>query len=734
MTIARLPAFFILVIALLACRAAGADSVRLNWDRASAPLAFAYGEIEAALGLSGYEITPTETADRTITIKVATNTTELARGFVIQSGPDHCLVNAANAIEAMYGGLELAEQLRQGHDIFAVREMRREPFIAKRGIKFNIPLDARTPSYDDSGDAAQKNIAEMWNMAFWTAFLDQMARDRYNMLSLWNPHPFPSMIRSEVYPEVALDDVCVTTLVPNGRENEWGEPQLVSANVLENLKVLKQVTIEEKIAFWRSVLGHATDRGIAVYFITWNICPNSVAQPVQPYYRTYDNDVAVEPPGKYGVTHQINNPETVRYLRDAVKTFLLTYPEVKGIGVTSGEHMPISSDLDREQWMWDTYAEGILDAKREQPGRSVDFIHRVWNTDLATIMATWKDYPDTFELGFKYAKARLYSSPDIPFAEKLIEAMKPHGLKAWWNLRNDDIYVHRWGDPDYVRTFLQNFTPDATAGYHMGSDGYVWGREFVSRMPKSLRELEIEKHWYAFMLWGRLGYDPTLDRDYFVSRIAEKYPGTESQKIYEIWQTASKIIPLVNRFCWRDWDHMWSVENSNSHVEGFHGVERFCDNRTMAGSDLVNIRDFVRARVAGKSLDGTTPSKVADALDELAAASLHGADAMPAPSNVGLRSMLDDIRGMAWLGRYYADKIRAAVALATFQSTGDKSDRDEALRYIQAAYEDCTRYVDHSQELYHSQMLARTGLFDWSAMLNNARKDVAVVRATRPRP
>jgi len=65
-----------------------------------------------------------------------------------------------------------------------------------------------------------------------------------------------------------------------------------------------------------------------------------------------------------------------------VKTFLLTYPTVKGIGVTSGEHMPISSEKDREKWMWDTYAEGILDAKREQPGRQpAKFEHR-WRTGI----------------------------------------------------------------------------------------------------------------------------------------------------------------------------------------------------------------------------------------------------------------------------------------------------------------------------------------------------------------
>ena len=65
------------------------------------------------------------------------------------------------------------------------------PFIARRGIKFNIPLDARTPSYSDDSTSGQANIPEMWDMAFWTRFLDEMARHRYNVLSLWSLQPVP---------------------------------------------------------------------------------------------------------------------------------------------------------------------------------------------------------------------------------------------------------------------------------------------------------------------------------------------------------------------------------------------------------------------------------------------------------------------------------------------------------------------------------------------------------------
>ena len=106
-----------------------------------------------------------------------------------------------------YGVLELAEQLSFGIDPGKIENIRQKPFIEKRGIKMNIPLDARLPSYDDTGDAAQNNIAEVWSMDFWKEYLDNLARNRYNVLSLWTKHPFPGLIKMKDFPDVALDVV-----------------------------------------------------------------------------------------------------------------------------------------------------------------------------------------------------------------------------------------------------------------------------------------------------------------------------------------------------------------------------------------------------------------------------------------------------------------------------------------------------------------------------------------------
>ena len=46
----------------------------------------------------------------------------------------------------------------------------------------------------------------MWEWDFWKQYLDHMALNRYNLLTICSLHPYPSWIRVPDYPEVALEN------------------------------------------------------------------------------------------------------------------------------------------------------------------------------------------------------------------------------------------------------------------------------------------------------------------------------------------------------------------------------------------------------------------------------------------------------------------------------------------------------------------------------------------------
>ncbi len=49
------------------------------------------------------------------------------------------------------------------------------------------------------------------------------------------------------------------------------QPRHGSPFQLENVEIVKNMTIDDKIKFWREVMQYAKDRGMDIYLFTWNI-------------------------------------------------------------------------------------------------------------------------------------------------------------------------------------------------------------------------------------------------------------------------------------------------------------------------------------------------------------------------------------------------------------------------------------------------------------------------------
>ena len=711
---------------------AGAGTAILSFDGRVAPVRFAAAEIRQAFAAKGTKVIEKEWdlgsgQSQEIHIVIAPSTAEVSRistafnlpplhsndpqTYAIRKHGSAYVVLAAGAPGAMYGGLDIAEAIRLG-TLSQITDAEHVPHIAKRGIKFNIPLDARTPSYSDAGDSAQQNIPEMWSMGFWTEFLDEMARDRYNVLSLWNLNPFPSLVKVPEYPDVALADVKRTTVkFEDQRHNgtHMGGPEIFA-----HLETVKKMTIEEKIKFWRDVMQYAHDRGIEVYLFTWNIFTFGEA-------------------GKYGITSDQTNPTTIDYFRKSVRETILTYPLLAGIGITAGENMPVKDgEFSREKWLWRTYGEGIRDALKSQPQRQFRLIHRQHQTNLKTILEEWKDLPGTFEMSYKYSVAHMYSHPAPPFAKEEILGVMPPGLRLWLTVRNDDIYSFRWGDPEYASAYIRNLPgPDKMTGFYMGPDGYTWGREFISREPDTPRELVIKKQWYSFMLWGRLSFEPSLPDSLFERTLAARFPEVPAAKLYAASSYASRIIPRATTFSWGNNDIQWFPEACSAHAKngGFYSVDRFMRGKSMPGAGVLNISEYLKTVLEGQHIDGMTPPEVAAELKSNAAKTLQLVSEMRPVKSKELRFNLGDYEAMAHLGNYYAEKILGAVDLAMFERSGRLEQKQSAIQHLQAGLEHWKKYAATATTQYKPQLLTRMGYFDLNQITPQVEQDIAMAQA-----
>jgi hypothetical protein len=690
----------------------------LIYDPSVPQAAFAANEIVAATGraIPQFGSTAGNTPCSPCVLMRVAATGKAPQSYSIQrqrsGGRDVINIVAPDANGLLYGGLEIAEVVRLG-GIDGLKDSEHTPHIARRGIKFNIPLDVRTPSYSDNADAAQANIPEMWSFNFWREFLDEMARHRYNTLSLWNLHPFPSMVKVPEFPDVALRDVKRTRVRMDETYSHNGT-DMVRTELLKDMETVRVMSMEDKIRFWRDVMQYAKDRGIATYVITWNIF-------------TFGTD------GKYGITPAQDNLKTIEYFRASVRELVLTYPLLAGIGVTAGEEMRNRNDeFSKEKWLWKTYGEGVRDALKIQPGRKVDFIHRYHQTAQGEIFNEFKDYPGTFDLSFKYSIAHMYSIPNPPYIQEVLTQLPP-GKRTWLTVRNDDIYSFRWGNPQYAREYIQNIPPaDKIAGFYMGPDGFTWGRDFLGKSTNGPRPLVISKQWYSFLLWGRLAYDPKLPDSHFQAILASRFPGTDAGALAGAWASASQVFPLITRFMWGDIDLRWFPEACLSHprYKGFYTVRDFMEGAPMPGSNVMPILPWRKAKLGNKAMAGTTPLEIATALEQSSANTLR---ALPGLRGAGvegeLAATLSDVEAMALLAHYYSLKIRAAAALALFDRSGNAAEQKEAVDLLTEAVTTWRSYARvYTSQYTTPHLYNRVGFVDMLGLTARTQDDVRIAQ------
>lgn len=625
-------------------------------------------------------------------------------------------VLASDNSGAMYGCLDIAEAIKN-MTLEGLKDSDNKPYLLRRGIKFNIPLDLRTPSYSDFSDAYQQNIPVMWEMDFWKQQLDEMARNRYNTISLWSLNPFPSMVRVPEFPDVALNDVWRTTFAIGDKYGFTGYGNKgLPEELLKNYEVVKKITIDEKIRFWQEVMEYAHNRGIEVYMFTWNIFTHGEM-------------------GKYGITPDRNNESTIAYFRASVREMVLTYPHLAGIGITAGENMRENTDdkYSKEQWLWKTYGEGIRDAQKKQPDRNVRLIHRFHQTGLTEINNEFKDLPTKLDLSIKYSIAHMYSIPNPPFAKGAFEIL-PKDQRLWLTVRNDDIYSFRWGNPDYARKYLSAIPgQDKIAGYYMGSDGYCWGRDFLGKDGTETRPLIIQKQWYSFMLWGRLSYNPELPDELFRNALETRFPEVQIPTLMNAWSAASMVFPWTTRLSWGDIDVRWFPEACFSHknYKGFYTVRNFMEVDPMPGSNIQNINEWAQNYLSKTPETRLTPIQVADSISKYSRLALIYLQQLPAQKQGSfdeLTQTLGDIEAFATIGNYYQEKIRGACSLALYNFYGLQQDKDDAIGHLTKAKAFWIKYAAIYDSKYKPANYNRIGYVNIPDLVEKTEMDIQMAK------
>ncbi|MEK3914599.1 hypothetical protein [Paenibacillus sp. FSL H7-0331] len=644
----------------------------------------------------------TSSEEEAAMLGLAVDTSVLAEGFEIRrflhQGKPALAILARDESGAMYGVLELAEQLRDHLELSLIPECITNARLAFRALKFNLPWSSYR--MNECFDLQHETVRDL---SFWQSFLDMMAVNRYNVLTLWNLHPFPYMVRSVHFPKA--------TPFSDEELTEWKQ-------------------------YWTSLFRMAKDRGIETYVINWNIFVSEA------FKEHYDAQAVDDLQFYYGDAY--STEQIKQYTRESVTQMIDEYPDLAGLGISLGERMDDMAPEARQTWIEEVYYEGMKNA-----GRSVKFIHRApFSVDpLITRTSIEKNgfMPEPVWVEVKFNWSHAYSSSKLLLTHGGSKGMEgywnppPTNYKITWMIRNEDFFTLRWAQPDFIREHLAENIHDYVGGYYVGSECFIPAKDYshVEDSPQMSWTYAFEKHWLHYMLWGRLLYDPSTPDTVFQNEISQRYGESAGKHLLRAFSSVCKMPMALGSFFSFTWDFTLYAEGfiatnrtEYNSGEAFISLKDLLESTTFDPAYL-SLRDYADRWVNGESMEGfITPLQLADTLEADAHEGLKALSTI-VDSTPALSSETADVEAWAYLSLYLAAKLRAGVCYALYEKTGEEDDRRNAQHWLEEPY--AAKYwedlIDVTKSRYKKQPLMHLGetLFSWELFRPQVAADIAFV-------
>jgi len=528
-------------------------------------------------------------------------------------------------VGAMYGALELAERLRLhgGSAVPPVATLRGTPAISLRAANlFWILPDSDQPE------------THWWFLdeTFWRDYLDLLAHARLDLLDIHGMYSLQSTGFPNALPQIATSPSFPDVGVP-------------SADRERNLAMLNRVI----------AMAHA--RGIRVALMT------------------YSGGVDDYPPAK------LEGDDLKTYTREATSDLVTRAPGLAMLGFRIGE-----SGHDAA-WFNDTVVSAV-----QQAHTDVGIYARSWGvgkSDMASLASTigsdmvlevkfnGEQWGPPYAIaggvmatawpGYSYQS---YLSPPAPWQFVFqVRAGGTHRIFREFSFVRTQRTLASLGMSPRIRGFTVEL-PTA----------YTPQRDFYHADPKDqFSSWAFFRDDLMYLLWGRLGYDPTTPETTFRDIVAHEV-GTDS--LWPVLQAASDIVPsiIAGHTCGADQRAFAPELELGGNVAAWSqpfkpGNDGKCDLEATPFDSfaIASPAEAASDLVAGTPTSRLSPVDVAAAVlndVQVVTEGLAAADTTAIRDNPVARDIAHESLALADLGRYFAHKLRGATALGVYQGTG----------------------------------------------------------------
>lgn len=626
-----------------------------------------------------------------------------AEGYQLLLHGENTYIIGGDERGLMYGILDLRDHIRMGGSLETLTPKTEHANFHFRAIKFNLPWSPYR-----TGESLYLHMETVKDTVFWEGFLDMMADNRFNALTLWNLHPFTFMIQPENFPEA---------IEFTGQEfADWQK-------------------------FWRTLFRMAKERGIETYILNWNII-TSPGMTEAHDVANYKDDLEWH----YGFTPADTSRIIVDYMRQCITQVINEYPNLTGLGVSLGERMKMPVE-DVMQWVKDTFVEGM-----RQADRRVKFIHRApfsVSPEVAReYIESYTDFPDPIIMEFKFNWSHGHSSPylSITHGGKIADQYwnpKPSTYQMAWMMRNEDFLMLNWGNTDFIREHVAvNGLEDIVAGYFVGSETYIPAKEFRMNPEISYNwTYAYEKQWEFYQQWGRLLYNPSTPDEYFIRQFELRYGEQVGADLFKALKLGSRMPLELASFYQGTWDFTLYCEgflngkqlyrNFKEAGEAFIRVDEMITHPTLDRRYL-NVDEFVDLKLDGTDIPEKkiTPLDLANRMESIGRETIDlckSIEALPAKDELNFLIELNDAKSWGHLSLYFAEKLRGAICLDEAIKTGDKELQALAVKHLESAASHWEGIMESTTQYQEVTLLhIRNRKFSWRYFYPKVLKDIEI--------
>ena len=584
-------------------------------------------------------------------------------GFRIRSEGRRVSIAGSDENGLLYGCLELAEQISRSGGIPGSLDFSDHPEMVLRGTCIGLQKTEYLPGravYEYP--LTRENFPWFYDKEQWIAYLDMMAENRFNALFLWNGHPFASLVRLEDYPFAVEVD-----------EETFG--------------------LNEEI--YGFLTREAGRRGIWVIQMFYNII---VSKPFADHY---------------GLATQDRNrpimPVISDYTRQSVAAFIGKYPHV-GLMVCLGE--AINTIEDDVEWFTQTIIPGVKDGLAtlgvmEEP----PLVLRGHDTDARRVMeAALPLYRNLYTVHKYNGESLTTYEPRDSWAtiHQELSRLAPVHISNVHILANLEPF--RYGSPVFIQKSVQAMHDIQGAnGLHLYPQASYWDWPYTAdnttpRMMQACRD----RIWYS--AWGRYAWNCRRDRDeevaYWATWLGDFYGcGARGKEILEAYEQSGEIAPkLLRRFGISDGNRQTLLLGMfMSQLVNPYKWNVYSNFYASSGPPGEILADYARKEWFGESHAGELPLQIiAETVEhgEKAAEAIERAAPHVKSNTAEFERLKNDMYCYRAFSGYFAERVRAAERVLRYKYSGDFSDLETAVPFLEKSVAYYQELVDLTSETY----------------------------------